>query len=170
MAQPIHALGPNRLFQKTTNFRTDDFPNHHLNVFDGNCRYTITSSSVRPTSATRAHTGYNSVERVKTRSKWRTVELLACPVTWRPHPEQIASARRGYEDWWQALDRVRDGLMAGEMLRGVEITAAMPKVQPWVRKWLWKKCPAGKASRSVRQGPHIENSPRRGTFSQPFIR
>jgi hypothetical protein len=52
--------------------------------------------------------------------------VLACPVTWRPHPEQIASARRGYEDWWQALDWVRDGLIAGGMLREVEVTAAMP--------------------------------------------
>jgi len=43
-------------------------------------------------------------ERVLTRGKWRTIEGLACPVTWRPHPEQIASARRGYEDWWQALN------------------------------------------------------------------
>ena len=70
-------------------------------------------------------------ERVLTRGKWRTVEVLACPVTWRPHPEQIASARRGYEDWWQALDWVRDGLIAGGMLREVEVTAAMPKVRPW---------------------------------------
>jgi hypothetical protein len=70
-------------------------------------------------------------ERVKTRGKWRTVELLACPVTWRPHPEQIASARRGYEEWWHALDWVRDGLMAGRMLREVEVSAAMPKVCPW---------------------------------------
>ena len=71
------------------------------------------------------------VERVLHRGKWRTVEVLACPITWRPHPEQIASARRDYEDWWQALDRVRDGLLAGGMLREVEVTAAMPKVRPW---------------------------------------
>ena len=56
------------------------------------------------------------IERVRTRGKWRTVEVLACPVTWRPYPEQIASARRGYEDWWQALDWVRDGLVVGGML------------------------------------------------------
>ncbi|SLN76320.1 hypothetical protein [Roseisalinus antarcticus] len=70
-------------------------------------------------------------ERVQTRGKWRTVEVLACPVTWRPHPEQITSARRGYEDWWQALDWVRDGLVAGRILRDVEVTAAMPRVKPW---------------------------------------
>jgi len=75
------------------------------------------------------------IERVRTRGKWRTVEVLACPVTWRPHPEQIASARRGYEDWWQALDWVRDGLVVGGMLREVEVTAAMPKVRPWVARW-----------------------------------
>ena len=71
--------------------------------------------------------------RVRTRGKWRTVEVLACPVTWRPHPEQIASARRGYEDWWGALDWVRDGLVVGGMLREVEVTATMPKVRPWAR-------------------------------------
>jgi hypothetical protein len=79
----------------------------------------------------RATTVVVGIERVKTRGKWRTVELLACPVTWRPHPEQIASARRGYEDWWQALDWVRGGLIEGGMLREVEVTSAMPKVRPW---------------------------------------
>ena len=79
----------------------------------------------------RATTVVVSTERVLTRGKWRTVEILACPVMWRPHPEQIASARRGYEDWWQALDWVRDGLVDGRMLRELEVTAVMPKVKPW---------------------------------------
>ncbi len=82
----------------------------------------------------RASTIVVRTERVLSRGKWRTVEVLACPVTWRPHPEQIASARRGYEDWWQALDWLRDGLIAGGMLRELEVTAAMPKVQPWVSR------------------------------------
>ena len=81
----------------------------------------------------RATTIVVGIERVLTRGKWRIVEVLACPVTWRPYPEQIASARRGYEDWWQALDWVRDGLVLGGMLREMEVTAAMPKVQPWSR-------------------------------------
>jgi hypothetical protein len=80
----------------------------------------------------RAATIVVGTERVKTRGKWRTVELLACPVTWRPHPEQIAYARRGYDEWWQALDWVRDGLIAGGMLREVEVTAAMPEERPWL--------------------------------------
>ena len=70
-------------------------------------------------------------ERVMVSGKWRTIEVRACPVTWRPHPEQITSARCGYEDWWQALDWVRDGLAAGGMLREVELTAMMPKMRPW---------------------------------------
>jgi len=69
-------------------------------------------------------------ERVMVSGKWRTIEVRACPVTWRPHPEQIASTRRGYEDWWQALDWVRDGLMAGGMLQEVEVLGVMPKVKP----------------------------------------
>ncbi|WP_322895646.1 MULTISPECIES: hypothetical protein [unclassified Yoonia] len=72
-------------------------------------------------------------ERVLTRGKWRTVDVLACPVTWRPHPEQIASARKGYEDWWQALDWVRDALAVAGVLREVEVTGVMPKVRPWGR-------------------------------------
>jgi hypothetical protein len=79
----------------------------------------------------RAKTIVVGTERVKTRGKWRTVELLACPVTWRPHQEQIDSARRSYDAWWRALEWVRDGLWAGGMLREVEVTAVMPKAQPW---------------------------------------
>lgn len=79
----------------------------------------------------RATTVVVGVERVLHRGRWRSVEVLACPVIWRPHPDQIASARRGYEDWWQALDWVRDVLMVGGMLRDMEVTAAMPKVRPW---------------------------------------
>ena len=79
----------------------------------------------------RAATVVVGTERVLSGGKWRTIEVLACPVTWRPHPEQIASARRGYEDWRQALDWVRDGLIAGGMLREVQLTTAMPKPAPW---------------------------------------
>ena len=73
-------------------------------------------------------------ERVMVSGKWRTIEVRACPVTWRPHPEQITSARRCYEDWWQALAWVRDGLVAGGMLRETLVGAAMPKVRPWTSK------------------------------------
>ena len=79
----------------------------------------------------RASTIVVGTERVLSHGKWCAIEVLACPVTWRPHPEQIASARQGYDDWWQALDWVRDGLVVGGMLREMEVTAAMPKVRPW---------------------------------------
>jgi len=72
-------------------------------------------------------------ERVLSRGKWRSVEVRACPVTFRPDGRQIEAARKGYEDWWRALGWVRDGLVAGGMLREVEVTAAMPKAQPWLR-------------------------------------
>ena len=58
-------------------------------------------------------------------------DILACPVTFSPHPHQIEAARRGYDDWWQALGWVREGLIAGGMLREVEVTGAMPKARPW---------------------------------------
>jgi hypothetical protein len=79
----------------------------------------------------RATTIVVGTEHVLSRGKWRTVEVLACPVTFSPHPEQIASARRAYDDWWRALAWVRDGLIAGGMLREFEVTATMSKVRPW---------------------------------------
>jgi hypothetical protein len=73
-------------------------------------------------------------ERVLVGGKWRSVEIRACPVIYSPHPQQIEAARQGYDDWWKALDWIRDGLVAGGMLREIEVTAAMPKVQPWERR------------------------------------
>ena len=79
----------------------------------------------------RAVSVFVGTERVLVTGKWRIIEVRACLVTWQPHPEQIASARRGYEDWWQALAWVRNGLVAGRMLREMEVPAVMPKVRPW---------------------------------------
>jgi len=79
----------------------------------------------------RATTVVVGTERVQYRGRWRTVEILACPVTWRPHPDQIASARRAYEDWWLALGWVRDGVVASSLLRDFEVSEAMPKRRPW---------------------------------------
>jgi hypothetical protein len=80
----------------------------------------------------RATTIVVGTERVLSRGKWRIVEVLACPVTFSPHPQQIDAERHAYDDWWQALDWVRDGLLSGGMLREVEVAAAMPKVRPWL--------------------------------------
>jgi hypothetical protein len=70
-------------------------------------------------------------ERVLSRGKWRSVEVRACPVTFRPDAGQIEAARRAYEEWHDALGWVRDGLAEGGMLREVDVTAAMPKGRPW---------------------------------------
>lgn len=80
----------------------------------------------------RATTVVVGTERILNRGKWRTVEVLACPVTYSPYPEQIEAARRAYDDWWQALGWVRDGLIAGGMLRAVEVSAALPRARPWL--------------------------------------
>jgi hypothetical protein len=82
----------------------------------------------------RGFTAVVGTERVFSRGKWRTVDILACPITWRPHPEQIASARRAYDDWWHALGWVRDGLVASGILREVTVTGVMPKWRPWLRQ------------------------------------
>jgi hypothetical protein len=79
----------------------------------------------------RASTVVVGTERVLSRGKWRSVEVLACPVTFSPHPNQIASARHAYGAWWHALDWIRDGLIVGGVLRELELTPAMPKISPW---------------------------------------
>jgi hypothetical protein len=76
------------------------------------------------------------VRGARARGSWKTVEILACPVTFSPHPQQIESARCAYDDWCQALGWIRDGLIAGRMIREVEVTAAMPPKQPWNRSTL----------------------------------
>jgi hypothetical protein len=79
----------------------------------------------------RATTVVVGTERVSSRGKWRTVEVLACPVTFSPHPQQIEAARRAYDDWWRALEWVRDGLLTGAMLRDIAVKDVMPRVTPW---------------------------------------
>lgn len=75
-----------------------------------------------------------ATERVLIKGKWRSVEVRACPVRFSPDQRQIDGARQAYEDWWQALGWIRDGLRAGGTLREVEVTAVMPKVQPWLAR------------------------------------
>lgn len=72
------------------------------------------------------------VRGLRSRITWQTIELLACPVRFSPHPQHIEAAREGYEAWWQALGWIRDGLIAGEMTREVELTTEMPKARPWL--------------------------------------
>ena len=73
-------------------------------------------------------------ERVLIKGKWRSVEVRACPVRFSPDQRQIDGARQAYEDWWQALGWVRDGLMAGGMLREVVVSEVMPRAEPWTER------------------------------------
>jgi hypothetical protein len=83
----------------------------------------------------RAATVVVGIECVLSRGRWRIVEVLACRVTFSPHPQQIGAARRAYCDWWAALGWVREGLLAGGMLREVKVTEAMPRERPWAKRW-----------------------------------
>jgi hypothetical protein len=71
-------------------------------------------------------------ERVLVKGKWRSVEVRACPVTFRPDASQIEAARYDYHTWWQALSWLREGLTAGGIFREIELTVAMPKQRPWL--------------------------------------
>lgn len=79
----------------------------------------------------RATTIVVGTERVLSRGKWRTVEVLACQVTFSPHPQRIEAARQAYSDWWHALSWVQEGLQAGGLLREIKIKDLMPRRIPW---------------------------------------
>lgn len=79
----------------------------------------------------RAVTEVVGTERVLSRGKWRTIEVLVCPVIWRPHPEQIDAARRGYQDWVKALGWVSEALRGSELMREVAVVEGLPKGRPW---------------------------------------
>ena len=79
----------------------------------------------------RATTIVVGMERVLSRGKWRTVEVLACQVTYSPHPEQIKAVRRAYSDWWQALWWLLDRLRDNRLFREVELTPSIPNSKPW---------------------------------------
>ena len=57
-------------------------------------------------------------------------DLVVCPVTYSPSAAQIASARRGYLDWWGALVHLRYEL-ATCGLTSIEVTPEMPPLAPW---------------------------------------
>lgn len=57
-------------------------------------------------------------------------DLVACPVSYTPSSAQIASARRGYLDWWGALLHLRHEL-ATCGLATLDVTQDMPPLTPW---------------------------------------
>lgn len=60
-----------------------------------------------------------------------TRDIVACPVTITPTPQQIAAARRFYVQWWLALLEIRVGLQACGVLDSHEVTDQMPPQAPW---------------------------------------
>ena len=81
----------------------------------------------------RATTIVVGTERVLSRGKWRTVEVLACPVTFSPHPQQIEAVRRAYTDWIRALSWLQEILQSASMLKEISLTQVMPKSKPWAQ-------------------------------------
>lgn len=58
-------------------------------------------------------------------------DVIWCPVTYTPTAQQIGAARRGYLDWWSALMFLAADLRGCGMLSQVEVTDAMPPMEPW---------------------------------------
>jgi hypothetical protein len=79
----------------------------------------------------RATTIVVGTERALSRGKWRTVDVLACPVTFSPHPQQIVAARRAYSDWIGALNWLREMIQSASMLKEISLTEILPKPKPW---------------------------------------
>lgn len=108
-------------------------------------RFIAPAETRRKQHGERASTVVVGMERVLYRGRWRSVEVLACPVTWRPHPEQIA--RRAYEDWWQALVWSKAPVIIGAHDTG-------PLIRTKDGFWLAIPRPAaGKSSRGGRISP-----------------
>lgn len=57
-------------------------------------------------------------------------EVRWCPTTWQPSASQIAAARRGYLDWWGALQEISVNLRCID-LRDHLVTDTMPPRKPW---------------------------------------
>lgn len=59
------------------------------------------------------------------------VRAVACPVRFTPTAAQIASARRGWLDWYGALLWLQAELRGLGALDTIIITRAMPPLRPW---------------------------------------
>jgi hypothetical protein len=70
---------------------------------------------------------------VISRGRKRMVEVRWCPVTYTPTPGQVASARRGYLNWWDALWDLRLTFQLYGGLTAWRVTDEMPPRTPWVK-------------------------------------
>lgn len=128
-------LGSKRMAIRVAELARAGLPPHWMPGAVPRCAPSIVK---RNQHGTHAGTVVVGIDRVHVRGQgaratWKTIDILACPVTFSPQPQQTEAARRGYDDRWQALGWLRDGLIAGGMLREVEVAGAMPKAQSWHR-------------------------------------
>lgn len=71
-------------------------------------------------------------EKITHRGRTRDIPVMACPVTYTASPTRIATARRQYQDWVEALAWLAMDLRARQILDRVTITAVLPDAEPWV--------------------------------------
>lgn len=58
-------------------------------------------------------------------------DVYACPVRYTPTPQQVASARKAYSDWYRALLFLAVDLRRLNILSSVTVTQALPPRRPW---------------------------------------
>lgn len=68
------------------------------------------------------------------RVRYVTHETVMCPIKCINPPYAIKAARRDYENWWKALNMVREHLQKTDMLSTIIITDGMPPRRPWEKK------------------------------------
>ncbi len=81
----------------------------------------------------------------KTIIRRKRTEILWTPIRWSPTEHQIASARKRYDEWWSALDEIRENL-SYLRLTMVKITEVMPPRKPWRR-------PSGAGRKNMHKAP-----------------
>ncbi|WP_370286913.1 hypothetical protein [Pseudooceanicola nanhaiensis] len=74
--------------------------------------------------------GWRPMDRVNRLGRRVREAVLYTPITWAVSPQQVARRRRDHLDWWGDLLTVRNALR-GVDLRWIEVTDAMPPMQPW---------------------------------------
>lgn len=68
-------------------------------------------------------------------------ESRVCPVRYTPTPQQVASARKAYRQWFHALLFLAVDLRRLNILARISITQALPPRTPWQRKGLTQSQP-----------------------------
>lgn len=66
--------------------------------------------------------------------KPKRFDMRVCPVRFVPAPDQIASARRAYLQWWLALLDMRTTFQIHNNLSRWTVTDAMPPKSPWKKR------------------------------------